>query len=640
VYGGHDHALFSALLDSLVGALDGRGALLFRFDAASDRRARLLAGVLDGVALATTECNRDDLPFAELRDQSQFACLWPERGGPLPDLPSVGPGLMLHGLRLNDSDGRNVGALCLLHDQTQASAFMWSTLRVFAARAAAEVARVERERFIREQATLLDKAIEAIFVCGPNGRIRYWNEGAARLFGHVRREAVGLPVAEVIGLGRERAQHLFDDLATKPELLDEFPLTRPSGETLAIEAHWSRVRSGQDEGEAFLCIAIDITERQRMLVRVQDSETRLQAIFDSAAEGIVTINADGIIESANPHALALFGYTLDELAGRNVRMLMPEPLASAHDGFIARYLETGRMALPGTRHDLVGRRSDGKTFPIELSVRDVRLASGRLFTGFVRDITARREAEAAMKQLLRDLDSQNQGLQEFVYIASHDLQEPLRKIRVFSDRVLETQGNLLDDQNRDFLARAIAAAQRMQSLIDDLLAYSRVTAKALHIGRVDLGGVVAAVVDDLTLRIDQTGARIVVGDLPTIEGDATQLRQLFQNLIGNALKYASPERAPEVRVSATADELAGQPAWRIRIEDNGIGFDDRHAERIFAPFQRLHTRQEYEGSGIGLAIVKRITNRHGGTVSARGEPGVGATFMVLLPAFQDARPGG
>jgi PAS domain S-box-containing protein len=640
VYGGHDHALFSALLESLVGALDGRGALLFRFDAASDRRARLLSGMLDGVALVSTECDRGDLPFAELHDQPQFACLWPERGGPLSDLPPVGEGLMLHGVRINDNDGRNVGALCLLHDQTQASAFMWSTLHVFAARATAEMARVERERFIREQATLLDKAIEAIFVCDAGGRIRYWNEGAVRLFGHARHEAVGQPVAEIVGLGDERVRRLFEDLAAKQELRDAFPLARPSGETLAIEAHWSRVHSGQDEGEAFLCIAIDITERQRMLARVQDSETRLQAIFDTAAEGIVTINADGTIESANPHALALFGYAREELAGRNVRMLMPEPLASAHDGFIARYLETGHMALPSTDRVLTGRRRDGSVFPVELSVRDVQLVSGRLFTGFVRDITARREAEAAMKQLLRDLDSQNQGLQEFVYIASHDLQEPLRKIRVFSDRVLETQGSILDAQNRDFLARAIAAAQRMQSLIDDLLAYSRVTAKALHIARVDLGQVVAAVVDDLTLRIEQTGARVLVDALPAIEGDATQLRQLFQNLIGNALKYAAPDRAPAVRVSSTADELAGRPAWRICIEDNGIGFDNRHAEKIFAPFQRLHTRQEYDGSGIGLAIVKRITNRHGGTVSARGEPGVGATFVVILPASQSARPGG
>jgi PAS domain S-box-containing protein len=180
-----------------------------------------------------------------------------------------------------------------------------------------------------------------------------------------------------------------------------------------IEAHWSLARTGPESEPALLCIAIDVSERQRMLDRLQDHESRLSAIFDTAAEGIITIDDRGRIESMNPHALAIFGYGLDELVGQNVAQLMPEPLASEHDMFIARYLETGKMALPSTGRELIGRRRDGSLFPVELSVRDVKLASGRLFTGFIRDITARRQAEAAMQALLQDLDAHNQGLQEF-----------------------------------------------------------------------------------------------------------------------------------------------------------------------------------------------------------------------------------
>jgi len=238
-------------------------------------------------------------------------------------------------------------------------------------------------------------------------------------------------------------------------------------------------------------------------------------------------------------------------------------------------------------------------------------------------------------QAVDDLRVRNRELQDFAFVASHDLQEPLRKIQAFADRLLTRHAGQLDLQGRDYLERCAQAAARMQTLIDDLLAYSRINARTLPFAPVDLQAVAGRVLEDLEARIETSGGAVEIGALPTLEGDATQLQQLLQNLLSNALKFRSPERAPRVRVEAAPAVLdRDRPGWELRVTDNGIGFDARHAERIFAPFQRLHPRQDYEGTGIGLAIVRRIVERHRGWVHAEGREGGGAVFRVLLPETQ------
>jgi PAS domain S-box-containing protein len=256
------------------------------------------------------------------------------------------------------------------------------------------------------------------------------------------------------------------------------------------------------------------------------------------------------------------------------------------------------------------------------------------------DISERRQAELALQRAFDDLRIRNRELQDFAFVASHDLQEPLRKIRAFSDRLQTRHAQQLDEQARDYLDRTAQAAARMQVLIDDLLSFSRVTSRGKAFTRVDLERTARGVVDDLEARIESSGGRVEIYPLPMLDGDATQMRQLLQNLVSNALKFRSPERAPLVRIEASAVLLDdGQLGVELRVIDNGIGFDPKYAERIFAPFQRLHGRHDYEGTGIGLAIVRRIVERHRGTVSAQGRPGEGATFIVRLPERQDELPG-
>ncbi|MCE3002093.1 MAG: PAS domain-containing protein [Xanthomonadaceae bacterium] len=260
----------------------------------------------------------------------------------------------------------------------------------------------------------------------------------------------------------------------------------------------------------------------------------------------------------------------------------------------------------------------------------------RIF-GTFQDITDAKDARARLAQAMEDLRARNRELQDFAVAASHDLQEPLRKIQSLGSLLSERFADSLDAGGRDLLERMRAAASRMGDLVGDLLAYSRVARQAPPPPPTDLAEVAAGVVADLEVEIQARGAQVDVGPLPTVCADPTQMRQVLQNLIGNALKYQSDGRAPRVQVDA---ELLDLPAvatgeirshCRLRVRDNGIGFEQRYAEQIFAPFQRLHDRSRYEGTGMGLAIVRRIAERHGGRVYARGKPDEGAEFVLELP---------
>ncbi|MFW6058795.1 MAG: CHASE domain-containing protein [Phycisphaeraceae bacterium] len=239
---------------------------------------------------------------------------------------------------------------------------------------------------------------------------------------------------------------------------------------------------------------------------------------------------------------------------------------------------------------------------------------------------ARRTAE--LRETNAALHRSNTALQEFAYIASHDLQEPLRKVRGFGDLLAGEAGERLDDQQREYLQRMQNAATRMQGLIQGLLNYSRVTTRSQPFEPVNLEEIARQVVGDLEMRLQDTGGEVAIGDLPTVDADPLQMRQLFQNLIGNGLKFHRPDVPPRVQVRAADVDT---DTVRLEIEDNGVGFEPEDAERLFKPFERMHDRAAYEGSGMGLAVCKRIVERHGGTITAYGRPNAGATFVVTLP---------
>jgi PAS domain S-box-containing protein len=365
-----------------------------------------------------------------------------------------------------------------------------------------------------------------------------------------------------------------------------------------------------------------LIEKMRLRDRFFEMSAEVFVVFDPKLRRWTQVN---------PVFSQLTGYSAEELCGREfTEFVHPDdrPAAQARAGDLAR-----RIGVPRNFQNRYVCRDGSVRWLDWVSVP----APDGLVYGVGRDITERKKAEVALDQTLADLNNRNRELQDFAFIASHDLQEPLRKIRAFSDRLQQRHAAELAPEARDYLDRTGQAAARMQTLIDDLLAYSRV-ARGKPFARVDLGGVLAAVLEDLEARLESSGGQVEAGPLPTVEGDPTQLRQVFQNLLANALKFRAPERAPRVRISAEPVRIGDAPGWQLTFADNGIGFEPRYADRIFGPFQRLHGRQEYEGTGIGLAIVRRIIERHRGTIQADGRPGEGATFTVRMPERQPAEP--
>lgn len=354
------------------------------------------------------------------------------------------------------------------------------------------------------------------------------------------------------------------------------------------------------------------------------------SIVDTLRDPLVVVTDDLRVMMANRSFGERFSVALPQVEGRFLyeiddrRWDVPELRrrldALVNAGVEMRDVEIDRAVPGGGQTLLVDAR--------RLDHPDRRL---RLFLLAFDDITERRRLERALQATMAELERSNQELESFASVASHDLQEPLRKIRAFGERLEAACEGQLSEKGRDYLGRMTSAAGRMQRLITDLLSLARVTTRREPWALVDLGAVAAAVVVDLEVAIASLQARVEVGTLPTIEADATQMRQLFQNLIANALKFHGTG-PPVIRIASVPPGGPGADMWRIDVIDNGIGFEPRFAERIFAPFERLHARDAYDGTGIGLAICRRIVQRHGGTITATSRPGQGATFTIHLPA--------
>jgi PAS domain S-box-containing protein len=365
-------------------------------------------------------------------------------------------------------------------------------------------------------------------------------------------------------------------------------------------------------------------------------EARYGALFDGSMDAIYLSCADGRILRVNPAFEAVFGYAAAELHRAQDVYVRRED----RERFQAAIEATGAVRDFETQL----RHRDGSVRDCLITSTARRTADGGMeYQGIIRDVTEQRRDRAELERATAALRRSNAELEQFAYVASHDLQEPLRKIRAFGDRLSGMLAGKLDDRAADYLRRMIGASERMGTLIENLLSYSRASSRGLELSDVAIDDVVKEVLVDLDQLIASTRACIEVGSLPRIEADPVQIRQLFQNLIANALKYQPPDAAPRIAIEgAYLDHLdrvvgPGQAAFmaRIRVTDNGIGFEPRNAERIFELFQRLHGRNQYDGTGIGLGMCRRIVTRHGGTITAEGRPGNGATFIVTLPLRQE-----
>ncbi|MFP5212349.1 MAG: sensor histidine kinase [Acidobacteriota bacterium] len=359
---------------------------------------------------------------------------------------------------------------------------------------------------------------------------------------------------------------------------------------------------------------------------IAEERRRYRELFEQAPDAYLVTDMRGKIKEANQAAVGM-------LAAGEEMALLGRPMRD----FILQEDRKSFSELLGTlqrRHrvrDWEIRLSPPRGLGVHASLNITVMHStdngdeGSVLRWLIRDVSERKEAENELKR-------SNEELKEFAFVASHDLREPLRKVVSFSERIMDGYGNVIGEEGRDYLRRMQNATQRMQGLLEALLKYSRVSTRVRPFSPVDLSELAREAATDLEVLIERTGGSVEIGDLPQIEADPDQMRQLFQNLIGNALKFHREEN-PAVRVYSSS-EVDG--TIRIFIQDNGIGFDEKHLDRIFAPFQRLHGHSTYEGTGMGLAICRKIVERHNGTITAKSRPGKGSTFIVALPVKQAA----
>jgi PAS domain S-box-containing protein len=329
----------------------------------------------------------------------------------------------------------------------------------------------------------------------------------------------------------------------------------------------------------------------------------------------------------NVQAEKQFGYRRDELLGQKVTNIIPKGFAErlVSDGL--RSVDDALAQQIGTGIELSGRRKDGSAFPLELMLSPLESTEGILVTAAIRDISVRKAAEAELLQNVQKLHRSNHELEQFVNIASHDLQEPLRMVASYTQLLSRRYKGKLDADADDFIAYAVDGASRMQQLIKDLLAYSRVGSKGGYLRDISSESALRQALQNLRGVIQESGALVTHDPLPTVKADEVQLIQVFQNLVGNAIKYQNPG-IPQVQIAAHHD---GATKWMFSVKDNGLGIEPQYFERIFGMFQRLHKREEFAGTGIGLAICKKIVERHGGRISVESQIGSGSTFKFALP---------
>jgi PAS domain S-box-containing protein len=401
---------------------------------------------------------------------------------------------------------------------------------------------------------------------------------------------------------------------------------------------WLRVQAeragyiGPDAGEALMMAALIVVLTSMLYFaavhaeRMESGRSHAEELFRSAVDGspngMLMVDPEGSIVLVNRQLEAISGYRPDELVGRRVEMLLPTRHRQGHEALRRGFLVDPQARRMGAGRDLRARRKDGTEIPVEVGLNPVQRDTGTFVLASIIDITERKQVEEELRR-------SNEELESFAYVASHDLQEPLRMVGNYVQLLDRRYRGKLDDDADDFIGFAVDGAHRAQQLIQELLGYSRVGTHGGELVPVDANAILARALDSLRLAIDESGVDVTAETLPPVCGDAAQLERVFMNLIANAIKFRRGD-APAVHISATRRD--GE--WEFIIRDNGIGIEAQYFERVFVIFQRLHARDEYPGTGMGLAITKKIIERHGGRIRVESVPGSGTTIHFTLPAIE------
>jgi PAS domain S-box-containing protein len=567
----------------------------------------------------------------------------------------LGPGLLAAALTLFAADyfflspgrlvhfgnGASLGRSLLYLLSAVLIAALGSTLRRAQERAAESAAQAEGHAALAEEReqrlrSLVQSVREyAIVMLDADARILSWSPGGTAVYGYTEAEIVGqhmgtlypddpdtVQPADALRIAAERGR--FDTEAWR---------IRKDGSRVWVQVTITASYEPSGALRGFWAISRDITDRRRVQDAIRASETKFRRLLELAPDAVVIVDRQGRMVLVNTEAQKLFGYTENEMLGQQVEILLPERYRGAHVAHRGGYFDAPRTRPMGVGLDLAGRRKDGSTFPVEISLSPMDADEGQLVISTIRDVTERKTAEARITALNEDLQRRvaelaavNKELEAFSYSVSHDLRAPLRSIDGFSQALLEEYGDVLTGDGADYLRRVRAATQRMGELIDDLLNLSRVTRREMRREPVDLSALARMILAQLAKGDPGRHVEVHVADGLVAWGDPHLLRLALENLLGNAWKFTGKQPAARVEFGMTSEN--GASAYFVR--DNGVGFDMAYSYKLFGAFQRLHAMTEFPGTGIGLATVQRVINRHGGRVWADAALGTGATFYFTL----------
>jgi PAS domain S-box-containing protein len=471
-------------------------------------------------------------------------------------------------------------------------------------------------------------AVEAcpngMIMTDAKGKILLVNTEVERLFGYSREELLSqsidilVPAAIRVQHCGHRASFVARPQARRMGVGRDLFGVRKDGTQIPVEIGLNPIRTS--DGLMILSAITDITERKL-------SDERFRLVVEACPSGMIMTDPDGKIALVNAEAERLFGYAREELFGRSIEILVPAMARPGHAKHRKDFVAAPEARRMGIGRDLYGARKNGTKIPIEIGLNPIQTSDGLMVLSAITDISERKRAAEDLAKRSEQLERSNADLGQFAHVASHDLQEPLRMVSSYTSLLAEHYKDRTDDKSERYIRYVLDGAKRMQQLIQDLLSYSRVDSQAELPVLINSEIVLKTALTNLKLAIEESQAEIGFNALPAVQADGVQLTQVFQNLIGNALKFYG-DRPPQIRIGAKLSD----DNWVFHVEDNGIGIEKEYAERVFQMFQRLHERGRYEGSGIGLAIVKKIVERHGGRVWFESKPKIGTTFYFTIPA--------
>lgn len=468
---------------------------------------------------------------------------------------------------------------------------------------------------------ILDSIKDSVIVTTKDNRVYYVNRATSILFGYSHEELIDRDIDILIPQHkRYQYQQLVERLLWGEPIEDhETERLKKGSQSFSVSLSLSTLKDEDDNVVGIISLISDITA-------IKKSEKKFQSLLESAPDAMVIANQMGLIVLVNAQTEKMFGYDRRELIGHELEILIPSRYRKIHVFQRDSYMSNPIVREMGAGLELYGTRKDGSEFPVEVSLSPLQTEEGVLILSAIRDVTVQKRAAMELKEYASKLEISNKELGQFAYVASHDLQEPLRNITNFATLLKEHAKENLSGESLYFLKVITDSTQRMKVLIAELLDFSRI-GRNNTFSRVECNKVVTDILSDIALVITEHNAKVNVSNLPVILANETDMKVLFQNLITNAIKFTKTDVQPEIYIWSQETDVE----WKFFVKDNGIGIKSEHLGKIFLIFQRLHSESEYPGTGIGLASCKKIIDLYEGEITVDSELGRGSTFSFAIP---------